>query len=427
MGRHLDREYLEDYEEREKAQFERFVLEKFEKGTSDLESARYPPYERFVGIRKPVAITSLITAHEDNLWGQVPFCGSLVLTIPSLPQSLFEENFFEISEISQVINFIKETGRLQLVLQDSLKDFVGLDYMDPFFEELKPPLYFAAPLSIYGSEKELQVVANEFLTLGKVKYFDFLRRISQQTGIPPRGYRNIIERDLASYTILKLCHYTPMVEAIENSMIDDPQGAFTLSRLCKKFITLPSGELFADAMDYAMEEIREAQALPWVYRPQEVRLPCEIGKFLLSKLTYAPTGMRACNELIDHYDAYDLQKLLESMNSAIVADNPDIINKSASELSQVLDNVWKDEIIPKRVKGLKVGIPLSMAAIGGAAAGPIGAVGGLLAGLGYSVADKFIDLGTEGLSERLAKLKTKSYQVNIYDFKEKYKAQVAHS
>jgi hypothetical protein len=63
-----------------------------------------------------------------------------------------------------------------------------------------------------------------------------------------------------------------------------------------------------------------------------------------------------------------------------------------------------------------------MAAIGSVVAGPIGAAGGLLTGLGYNVADKFIDLETEGLSEKLAKLKTKSYQANIYDFKEKYKS-----
>lgn len=55
------------------------------------------------------------------------------------------------------------------------------------------------------------------------------------------------------------------------------------------------------------------------------------------------------------------------------------------------------------------------------AAGPIGTVGGLLAGLGFGVADKSIDFGTEGLSERLAKIKVRSYQANIYDFEQKYK------
>lgn len=95
------------------------------------------------------------------------------------------------------------------------------------------------------------------------------------------------------------------------------------------------------------------------------------------------------------------------------------------ENSEILDNVWSDKTIPRRVKDLQIGIPLFMAAIGGVAAGPIGATGGFLAGLGYNLAEKIIDLNTEGLSERLAKLKTKSYQANIYDFKKKYNCKIA--
>jgi hypothetical protein len=62
-----------------------------------------------------------------------------------------------------------------------------------------------------------------------------------------------------------------------------------------------------------------------------------------------------------------------------------------------------------------------MAAIGSIASVPIGTIGGLLAGLGYNVSDKIIDLGTDTLSEKMAKLSAKSYQANIYDFKKKYK------
>lgn len=145
----------------------------------------------------------------------------------------------------------------------------------------------------------------------------------------------------------------------------------------------------------------------------------------MKKLTYAPLGLRACNELIDHYSSYDLQKVQESLNEAIVTNQPHIVNESATELSEILDNVWNDKTIPRRVKGLQIGIPLLMAAIGSVVAGPIGATGGFLAGLGYSVADKFIDLETEGLSEKLAKLKTKSYQANVYDFKQEYKHKIA--
>jgi hypothetical protein len=141
----------------------------------------------------------------------------------------------------------------------------------------------------------------------------------------------------------------------------------------------------------------------------------------MSKLTYAPEGLDACKELLYHYNAYDLQKVQKAMNEGIMTNQPDVINKSVTELSEILDNIWEDKTLPRRIRGLQIGIPLSMAAIGCAAAGPIVATGGFLAGLGFNVADKFIDLGTESLSERIAKLKTKSYQANIYDFKRRYK------
>ena len=113
------------------------------------------------------------------------------------------------------------------------------------------------------------------------------------------------------------------------------------------------------------------------------------------------------------------------MNEAIVANNPDIVNKSAEELSEILDNVWNDKTIPRRIEGLKVGVPVSMAAIGGIVAGLPGAAGsGFLADLGIKVAEKtvekFFGVKGEGLSERISKLRTKSYQANVYDFKKKY-------
>lgn len=75
----------------------------------------------------------------------------------------------------------------------------------------------------------------------------------------------------------------------------------------------------------------------------------------------------ACNELIDEYAAYDLQKVTESLNQAIVTNHPGIVNKSAKELSEILDNVWNDKTIPRRIEGIKIGIPPSIAAIGGVA------------------------------------------------------------
>jgi hypothetical protein len=190
--------------------------------------------------------------------------------------------------------------------------------------------------------------------------------------------------------------------------------------LLGKFLYSPIVDVRSDAWAFAFDEIHESSILPFGISSECIRFPFEIGKFLTQKLTYAPEGLAACRELMYHYDKYDLQKVQESLNKAVVENHPEVLNKSAEELSEILDNVWNDQTIPWRIKGLRVGIPLSIAAIGSVAAGPIGAVGGFLAGLGFEVASKFLDLKTEGLSETLAKLKMKSYQSNIYDFKKKY-------
>lgn len=422
----MDREYLEDYAQREEAEYEKLVLKRIREGKFDFEKDKYPPDNRFVNLQYPVALASYWSSNWSNIWAQVPFCGSLTLMIPPVPKSGFEREIFKVSDIPKIIDFIKETGRLQVIVHGDLYAYEGLDYLDPFFEELKPPTNAGAPIEILGDEKEVKRLETAFLTLAEVKFIDLLIEVFRHEGFSSKGIASQLELDCGTYVALKLMKYE-IAEEIENLMIDNPAEAILLIPWCQDFLSSPICDLRATLKNYTFEEIKMARSfLSSVYKPREIRFPCEVGKFLLRKLTYAPQGMRACYHMIDNYSAYDLQKVQESMNKAIAENHPDIVNKKTEELSQILDNVWNDKAVPRRIKGLQIGIPLSMAAIGSVAAGPIGTAGGFLAGLGYSVADKFIDLGTEGLSERLAKLKTKSYQANIYDFKKKYKAKIAH-
>jgi hypothetical protein len=71
--------------------------------------------------------------------------------------------------------------------------------------------------------------------------------------------------------------------------------------------------------------------------------------------------------------------------------------------------------------------------LGGIVAGLPGLfAGGFLSELGFKVvekatekyAEKLFSTKGEGLTERLAKLRTKSYQVSVYDFKKKYKDRI---
>ena len=422
----MDREYLEDYEQREKAQFEK-LLKDIQEDNFSFEKDRYPPDERFIKLQKPVAFDASLIFETSDFWSQVPFSGSLIITLPPHSKSLYEKNLFEISEIPKIIDFIKETGRLQVAFNvRDMREYEGLDFLDPFFKELNPPSYAKAPISILANVKEIKKASYSFYTLAKVRCLDYLRNsLKTIEGADSLLFQRIVRNHLETYTVLKVGHYA-IVDDIENLMIDDPAKALGLLSIYESFVVAPFFDLRSDLRNHTFEDIRSSRLLPLVYQPQEIRFPREIGEFLLKELTYAPQGLRACYDLIDHYDAYDLQKVLESLNEAIVSNHPDIVNKSAEELSEILENTWNDPTIPRRVKGLKIGIPLSMAAIGSVAAGPIGAAGGFLAGLGFDVAHKFIDVETTGLSEKLAKLRTNSYQVNVYDFKKKYKGKIAH-
>jgi hypothetical protein len=419
----LDREYLDDYKQKELSEYERSVTRRITKGTFSFGKDKYPPEDRFAGLKRPIALTTLETARITNVWAQIPFCGSLILPLPPWPEEEYEKNLFKLSEASEIIDFIKETGKIQLVIHADPLFYEGLDYLDPFFEELNPPWYLVAPISLWGNEKEIHEALDSFYTLADVKFTKWLRRLDLFT---PNISAQCLVDCANDYVVLRRGGYIPLLEKIENLLIDNPEEALSLFILSGDFITGPISDLLCDTQSFALEDVKKVKSLPPVYQPRKIRFPYEIGKFLIRKLTYAPEGLDACRELMYHYDAYDLQKTQESLNEAILTNRPDILEKNAKEVSEILDNIWNDKAIPRKIEGLKIGIPVLMAAIGSVAAGPIGAAGGFLAGLGYDVAGKFLDLETEGLSERLAKLKTKSYQANIYDFKRKYKSDITH-
>lgn len=418
----LDREYLEDYRQKEASEFDEFC-KRIREGSFSFEKDRFPFDERFWKLQRPVALTTLSTAKWSNIWAQVPFSGSLILKLPPYTQSYFEETMFKVSEIPRIIDFIKETGRLQVALVADPLGYGALDYLDPFFKELKPPVYAGAPIYIFGTEKEIQKARHAFYTLASVRFLDRLKELMGALGPQTFEPALIAFRDV--YTSLKLGRYT-VVEDIENLMIDDPGKAIGLFNICELFIVNPLHNTRVETQNLSLGDVRKSQTLPAIYHPEEMQFPCEIGKFLLRKLTYAAQDIRACYCLMDNYDAYDLRKVQESLNSAIAANHSDIVNKSSEALSEILDNVWNDPTIPRQIKNVKRGVPISIAAIGSAVSALTGGLEGFLAGLGFSVGSKFLDFGIERLAEKLVKFFARSYQANVYDFKKKYKGKIAH-
>jgi hypothetical protein len=417
----LDREYLEDYQQKEKAEQGKF-FKKIQEGKFDIGKDRYPPDDRFVKLQRPVTVCNLLFAHTNCFWAQVPFSTSLVLSIPPLPQHQFEDICCKVPEIPKIIDFIKETGRLQIALTAPPTYYEGLDYFDPFFVELKPPFCVNVPLNVFWDEKDLEKAAMSFTTLASVRYRDYEIRTNQQP--LPLLYESI-QRDMDTYMLLKLGHYA-IVDDIEDLLIDNPRVADLMFGTYRLFVVDPLLDVFRDSINYSLEAVKMgSQVLPLVYQPEKIRFPAEIGKFLMKdKLTNAPYGLEACRHIIDQYNAYDLEKVQTSLNEAIVANHFDVLGKNSQELSEILDNMWNDPTIPKKIKNLRRGIPISIAAIGPAISAFAGGVAGFLSGLGFAVGSKFLDVEIEGLSERIAKFFSRSYQANVYDFKKKYKGKI---
>jgi hypothetical protein len=64
----MDREYLEDYEQREKEELDKFLLQKIKDGTFSLEKDRFPNKERFFKLKEPVAVSSTLLMKKNNVF-----------------------------------------------------------------------------------------------------------------------------------------------------------------------------------------------------------------------------------------------------------------------------------------------------------------------------------------------------------------------
>jgi hypothetical protein len=428
----LDKKSLEEYEQRENEEYERFKRD-IEAGKTSFENKIYPPTERFIKLQKPIATANPQCKKIDDLWAQVPFSGSLIFTLQVCPKNIFEAHYFKTSEIPKIIEFTKETGRLQFALQTKPTAYAGLDYLDPFFEELKPPVLYGIPIDMIGTKYEYEKATADYANFSICcnregeSFFGILKEASYKM----RAARLVeieAQQGQTAYFYLKK-KYPDLAEIMAQLLRTNPRKAWHFIKTSYQFIVVPEINLISNQYNYSLNELKDAKQLPSKYRPRTLYFPCEIGRFLMKKLTYAPIGLDACKELMYHYDAYDLRKVQDALNTGIVTNKPDLLYSNVNQLSEILDNIWNDKRLPHRIKGLRIGVPISIAAIGAAfgtfISGPAGATTiGFLATLGYDLAHKFIEKHEEGMCESISRRTVKSYQANVYDFKKAYKQNI---
>ena len=263
-----------------------------------------------------------------------------------------------------------------------------------------------------------------FMTLSRVNFSDIIReRINNSTDFSQNALIHIFNDYSYGYALLKL-RYPIIAEEIEDALVHAPFKAIEILNSCSNFILDPLRNIRYDSLTHSFQEIKQARNILGNVDSEQTKFPCEIGRFLLNKLTYAPRGLRACNEMIDNYHSYDLQKVYSSLSEAIAVNDSAIMEKEVDAVSEILDNVWQDKSIPNKIKELKIGVPLSIAVIGEVASESISGIGGFLVGLGFIVGNELFKAQTNNLNEKIAKRFSRSYQANIYDFKKKYQSKI---
>lgn len=417
----MDKEYLTDYSEHELEESEAFYR-KVAKGNFDRDEG-YPPKQRFPKLREPLAHA----AAEESIWPQIPLCGSLLIGIVPRTREEFATAYgFEVADIERLVDFARDTGKVQFGLNANPLNYVGLDFLDPIFTELKPPLLSVLPYHSLLEEQVLKKYEVEFRTLAEIKFLPTLAMLMRQKigGVTTKYIAKRMGDYERDYVVLKALGYKDLTNKIADALVSDFVEASRLFMIYGNFLSEPPLYPMKIIHNRSLWEIQQALKENTIEQTR-ISLPCEIGRFLMRKTSLFPESFQACLDVVSKYEQEEIDKVFSALNEALHRRSFDLVEAKSEDLSVILENVWNDaKELAKTATILRYGIPIDLAAIGAAVGmigGPLGAATGFLAGLGFGIVKETIKVGAGPLSEKIAKFGEPNYISSIFDFQKKIK------
>ncbi|MBN2489023.1 MAG: hypothetical protein JXA98_08350 [Methanosarcinaceae archaeon] len=396
-------------------------LQRLEKGKVSSDEI-YPPKDRFKNLKEPIAKSPLA---GFSVWSMAPFYGStLVPLIPRGDTEKFDDFYttgkfgFSSKDIDKMIDLVKETGRIQFIINFPPTYYENLDFLEPLFRELEPPAVIE-PLDALIAERKREEYAIEFDKLTSFGFEDFVKGTYGYAGIGRAYLKQKMGSYLRSYAGLKFLGYDDLVYEIEELMITNQPEALRRLIIFGNMLVRPSLSPLKEINNFNVEQFTELEELGGNYgfTPQTT-IPNEIGRFILEKLVRYPENLNAFWDITQYYDDEELYKVLGALNDGVKKQNIDLIKDNQNDLSIIMENVWAETgKIKRNTKIARWSIGLG----GGLSANLLG-MGelGILAGLGISAADEIIGLNSDSVSEKIAKFISPNYLVALYDFKKKH-------
>lgn len=233
----MNKEWLKDYAAHENEEYQRFL-----KDFSETGKIEYPSRSRFKKLTNPVVDTTL------NIWSMIPFFGSSLIHVHPCSQEILVRDFGwgSDSDINNLIQLSKDTGRVQFILDKSPEDYESFDYLEPILKEIQPPLLKLVPELLFD-KKDYQTAKNEYDTLSDYKFLPFLKELHKQLQSSGLNYSSFEEFSFKfrwDYATLRLSGYGELADLILNALVDDPEMAFNYLLLFGVLLTPPKYNSF---------------------------------------------------------------------------------------------------------------------------------------------------------------------------------------
>jgi len=415
-------EFLKEYEEKE--------LERIKKAQKRRDLASY--YRGRLGGR-----LTMIAEYGCSIYPQIPFGDPLIVVLHPYPPNKFEKICgFELSQVEKLLSFAKETGRLQFVLHGYPSHFHELNFLEPIFRELKPPIWVADMDRIMPFEQYKECII-EFDTW--VKNFKF--RENYISSALKQGFsENFALRSLYdtlgfTYCVLKYFGYKDIIEHIENQFLGIAESLSSFEKgkhaqailntliFCNKLIVEPLGFPLEHDRIYSLEFLNLLNsAVPNVsasLQPITGHKYYEVAEFLFEKLPKKnvpfPENIEACREVIYRYEAEDLYGALKALSSVIRKKESEEIVHKTQDVEEILDNVWKDV---NKVKTQRLAAKAGIVAFTSSLS-LVGGFVGFVSNIIFQAFSELLDIGNR-VSKSLVRIFNPHMSL-LFDFKQKYK------
>jgi hypothetical protein len=307
----MKREYLREYEAKEielQREYYRKVL-----ADPGKESSMKNPFEsRFKKINEPIVVcdSKCYEQYGEKIWSQIPFAGTLIIPLGvSTSQNFLRLHGFDIEDIQKLVEFSKDTGRVAFSLNTNPIRYEGLDYLEPIFSELQPPL-LTTPAELYTDDASYDKWQREFHDLAIPTYYHHLIHEIEEMGETANYFHTLKSFRASAYLRLRLLNLNEVIDEINNYVNAIPEYVSWLLEYYAFATQHLFNPLWAN-QNYTLESLEFYGKMP--QRSPKQQLPVEIGSYIMKKIAPSPQTYYGCVSVIEYYKQNELYKALESL------------------------------------------------------------------------------------------------------------------